>query len=165
MLKQIGRAYYLLKVITIKEFLQILLSHFFFKDLTRLNPSLRRLMIFSIACFDNNIEIKKHSKELLMVCWLENNEEMYFYLRKYSRDLLIFNQFFIDKKSFQYLDKNDLNLLKQSKYIIDAGANIGFSVLYFLIYFPNAKVICIEPEESNFNLLLKNLELNKINSR
>ncbi len=42
------------------------------------------------------------------------------------------------------------------KFIIDAGANIGTSAMFFAKKYPNAQIIAIEPEESNFNLLLKN---------
>jgi FkbM family methyltransferase len=41
-------------------------------------------------------------------------------------------------------------------YIIDAGANIGLSALYFQRAFPGAKIISIEPESSNFELLQLN---------
>lgn len=42
--------------------------------------------------------------------------------------------------------------------IIDAGANIGTSAVFFARKYPNAKIIAIEPEESNFNLLLENIK-------
>ena len=42
--------------------------------------------------------------------------------------------------------------------IIDAGANIGASALYFMTRIPNAKVISIEPDAENFELLCKNTE-------
>jgi FkbM family methyltransferase len=42
--------------------------------------------------------------------------------------------------------------------IIDAGANIGASTLFFAEAFPSAKVVGIEPEEGNFRLLQKNTE-------
>ena len=40
--------------------------------------------------------------------------------------------------------------------IIDAGANIGVRSVFFAITFPTATVIALEPETSNFGLLLKN---------
>jgi FkbM family methyltransferase len=40
--------------------------------------------------------------------------------------------------------------------IVDAGANIGMATLYFARKFPDAKVIAIEPEPSNFALLKMN---------
>lgn len=42
------------------------------------------------------------------------------------------------------------------KVILDAGANIGLASLFFAARFPAAKIIAIEPEASNFALLLKN---------
>jgi FkbM family methyltransferase len=41
--------------------------------------------------------------------------------------------------------------------IIDAGANIGLASIYFANKYPDAKIIAVEPEESNFELLLKNI--------
>lgn len=41
--------------------------------------------------------------------------------------------------------------------IIDAGANIGFTTLFFLQRFPGAAVISLEPDPENFVLLQKNV--------
>jgi FkbM family methyltransferase len=40
--------------------------------------------------------------------------------------------------------------------IIDAGANIGMASVFFAIKFPKAKIIAVEPESSNYELLVKN---------
>lgn len=40
--------------------------------------------------------------------------------------------------------------------IIDAGANAGYTAVHFAEAFPQAKVIALEPEESNFKVLEKN---------
>lgn len=40
--------------------------------------------------------------------------------------------------------------------IVDAGANIGASSIYFAYSFPKARVVAIEPEQSNFDLLQVN---------
>lgn len=40
--------------------------------------------------------------------------------------------------------------------IIDAGANIGTSTIFFAMKYPNARIYAIEPEQTNFDLLLKN---------
>jgi FkbM family methyltransferase len=37
--------------------------------------------------------------------------------------------------------------------IIDAGANIGLSALFFANKYPDAKIFAIEPEETNYKLL------------
>ena len=40
--------------------------------------------------------------------------------------------------------------------IIDAGANIGASSVYFNNYFPHVQIFAIEPDEGNFKLLVEN---------
>jgi FkbM family methyltransferase len=41
--------------------------------------------------------------------------------------------------------------------MVDCGANVGFTARYFLEKFPNLKVICLEPDFSNFVVAKKNL--------
>jgi FkbM family methyltransferase len=89
------------------------------------------------------------------------------YFRKQSTDEVVIKQVFVDQ---QY----NLNCLGRSAEIfafvkqqvarglrplvVDAGANMGASPLYFLANLPSALVIAIEPELENFNLLSKNVE-------
>ena len=40
--------------------------------------------------------------------------------------------------------------------IIDAGANIGASTVYFAKRYPEARIIAIEPEQENYEILVKN---------
>lgn len=48
-------------------------------------------------------------------------------------------------------------------YIIDLGANIGLSAIYYANKFPYAKIIALEPDEENFKLLkLNTLPYNNI---
>ncbi|MEE8058296.1 MAG: FkbM family methyltransferase [Pseudomonadales bacterium] len=41
--------------------------------------------------------------------------------------------------------------------IVDAGANIGTSSMYFAKKYPNAKIFAIEPEQENYDVLVKNI--------
>ena len=45
--------------------------------------------------------------------------------------------------------------------IVDAGANVGYSVLRFRIEFPDAFIIAIEPEHANIAQLKKNCSADK----
>lgn len=47
---------------------------------------------------------------------------------------------------------------QKAKVIIDAGANIGASAIFFARKFPDAYIFAIEPEHTNFNLLLENVK-------
>ncbi|RYZ48719.1 MAG: FkbM family methyltransferase [Sphingobacteriales bacterium] len=46
--------------------------------------------------------------------------------------------------------------------IVDCGANIGISVLYFKNLFPNARIIAFEPDPGNFDLLQQNVRANSL---
>jgi FkbM family methyltransferase len=70
-------------------------------------------------------------------------------LRNKFYDTHIFYQIFIDKEV-------DFQLDASPKIIIDCGANIGLTTLYFKMKYPNSKIYSIEPESSNFDMLFKN---------
>lgn len=70
-------------------------------------------------------------------------------IRYNSSDLLVFHQVFTFKEYGM-----DLGFVP--KLIVDAGANIGLSAVFFSNKFPAATIIAVEPEESNFEMLLKN---------
>jgi FkbM family methyltransferase len=40
--------------------------------------------------------------------------------------------------------------------IIDAGANTGFSSVFFALKYPDARVVALEPEPENFSFLVRN---------
>ncbi len=50
----------------------------------------------------------------------------------------------------------EIDLPFTPKFIIDGGANIGLSSVYFANKFPKCHIIAVEPEISNYNLLVKN---------
>jgi len=73
-----------------------------------------------------------------------------FQLRIPSSDVLTYGQVFIDQEY-------DCVVATQPKTIVDAGANIGLAAIYFANKYPGAKIIAIEPEQSNFKLLKENV--------
>jgi hypothetical protein len=56
--------------------------------------------------------------------------------------------------------KNEYNFVacREPETIIDAGANIGLTSVYFANKFPRSKIIAIEPENGNFEVLLMNVK-------
>jgi FkbM family methyltransferase len=80
-----------------------------------------------------------------------NNRQPLF-LRTYDGDIAIFYEIFY--KAVYALPEG---ALQQPKLIVDMGANIGLSALYFQQAYPGATIICVEPEQSNYTLLEKNL--------
>lgn len=47
-------------------------------------------------------------------------------------------------------------------YIIDGGGCIGMSILYFKSVYPNAKIVCFEPDEEIFKILQSNISANRL---
>lgn len=43
-------------------------------------------------------------------------------------------------------------------FIIDCGANVGMSIIYFKYLYPDAKIIAFEPDEEIFNVLARNVK-------
>lgn len=71
--------------------------------------------------------------------------------RYQSSDVDVFYQIFIEE------EYSGLKNLDASKLIIDCGANVGYSSIYFLNKYPEAHVIAVEPDTENFKLCQKNL--------
>lgn len=61
----------------------------------------------------------------------------------------------LDEIFLQELYRSDISC--SAPYIIDCGAHIGVSVVYFKLAFPNAELVAFEPDENNFSLLSKNV--------
>jgi len=53
---------------------------------------------------------------------------------------------------------------KETPLIIDCGANIGLSVIYFKALYPESKIIAFEPDKKIFNYLKYNIESFKFNN-
>jgi FkbM family methyltransferase len=70
-------------------------------------------------------------------------------LRGKTSDRLTFQKIFVDGEY-----RFDLGFSPQV--ILDGGANVGYSSIYFARRFPDALVIAVEPEAENFRLLRHN---------
>ncbi len=74
-----------------------------------------------------------------------------FELRKNTSDRETFDQVFL-------LNEYDYKLNFTPAFIIDCGANIGLASLFFQSKFPEAAIVAVEPELSNYSQLVKNTE-------
>ncbi|HKP33212.1 MAG TPA: FkbM family methyltransferase [Sphingomicrobium sp.] len=52
--------------------------------------------------------------------------------------------------------REPLNLGFTPRTIVDAGANVGYSVLRFLLEYPEARIVAIEPDAGNLAQIVKN---------
>lgn len=73
-------------------------------------------------------------------------------IRRRSSDFAVFEEVLL---RFGYRFKTNIPYTPNT--IIDCGANIGMSSIFFKSLYPDAQIIAVEPEESNFKLLQENL--------
>lgn len=59
----------------------------------------------------------------------------------------------------------DLRLDTTPLRILDLGANVGFTAIYFGRSYPTAEIVCVEPVPGNVACLRRNLEMNHIDAR
>jgi FkbM family methyltransferase len=164
MLKNFKRFYFLWKLCDINEFVFLLYHFFITKKLSQKNIQLQRLLVFAIACADKGYKLTPKDKTLIKVSGIGKDKNLSVLVRKYTRDLLVFEGFFIFD-DYQKFIKQIQEKKIEIKYIIDAGANIGCATLYLHSYFPEATIVCIEPEKTNFDLLCQNIKLNNIQNK
>lgn len=108
---------------------------------------------------DESYKIKRAGDCVLIYRNFESQQEGY-YLRSAGSDLMVLQQVILEKE-YQPLLSLAQGQKKSIKTIIDLGANIGISSIYLNKIFPCSIVYAVEPEPSNYNILLKNIELNK----
>lgn len=67
-----------------------------------------------------------------------------------TSDVETFEQIFISKE-YDYC-------VGQPKLILDLGANVGYAALFFANKYPGCKIISVEPEASNYAMLVRNVQ-------
>jgi FkbM family methyltransferase len=73
------------------------------------------------------------------------------YMRVGTSDYVILKQIFVED---EYAPLRDLD---QPRWIVDCGANVGFSSLYFAQLYPSANILAIEPDVNNAKVFMHNL--------
>lgn len=81
--------------------------------------------------------------------------------RRFSSDFKVVRQIFVDdefRDLFALLSARGVKV----RYIVDAGGNIGAATLRLSRQFPDAKIVCIEPDAANVALAERNIADNAI---
>lgn len=85
------------------------------------------------------------------------NSSLYI-LRRQGSDFAVFNQIVLGNELLPVV--NEITGNEKELRIVDCGANIGLSVIYFKERFPNCHIIAVEPNRANFAQLCKNIAIN-----
>lgn len=115
---------------------------------------------YSLVIFlkKNGINVSRKKESIFFDYKVEKLSQTY-YLKRNSSDPMVFEQIIIDNEY-----KIVINFLKKSNplkpIMIDLGANIGMTSLYFKAFFPDIRIIALEPEPKIFKRLEKNIKEN-----
>lgn len=95
------------------------------------------------------------TKARLLQKWIETEVNVHgikypVHLRLRTTDGSVFRQIFVNREY-------NCDFCKSPSVIVDAGANIGLTSVFFANKYPEAMIVAIEPEYSNFQMLKKNV--------
>ena len=103
----------------------------------------------------NLLELRSGTRVALYRIQLDHTRQVY--LRRRSGDFFIFHEIFTDR----CYALPDCFAPQHETVIVDLGANIGLAALFLVSKLNVARLICIEPNPANVELLRRNLEFMK----
>ena len=84
---------------------------------------------------------------------------------KSSSDVQVIDQVFASDEYLPLIEEiSKRGYANKIHFIVDAGANVGYTTVYLKAYFPDADVIAIEPDSGNVLQANKNFTLNNFNN-
>lgn len=103
--------------------------------------------------FKKNIFFGKENKEVVTYNLILSGRNIPIHIRTYSGDFDIFYEIFWRKT---YYIPEEL-FSSDHKVIMDLGANVGLTSVFFALHYPEAKIYALEAEEENYKVLEKNV--------
>ena len=125
-----------------------------FRILFPLNLTERKLFIKQL---NSNSIIKRVEKcNNIYSTFLDNGTNIFTRYQNHN-DYEVFKQVFVfeEYKIVLSIFENNIELDSEEIDIIDAGANIGYTKVYFSKLFHFSNIFCIEPSSSNIEILKK----------
>ncbi len=104
--------------------------------------------------------VRENHKEIRIEYSYKKEFSFKCYIRKNSSDIKVFKGVFFNEDYFPIIEATRKKGKGEIATIVDAGANIGLSCLFFSLVYPNAQIIAIEPDNENFRAMEKNIEIN-----
>lgn len=98
----------------------------------------------------------KIQNDILIIHAEINEQKVKFNLRLMSTDILVFKQIILGQELDPIVKLFTTSRITP-KVMIDAGANIGLCSIFMRINFPSVKILCIEPNKQNVEMIHKNL--------
>lgn len=80
-----------------------------------------------------------------------SKQKFNFIIRENTSDPIVFREVIL-KEQYKPI------CIDNVKNIIDAGGNVGYTAVYFAWKYPNAKIVTIEPDKDNYEVLVENIK-------
>jgi FkbM family methyltransferase len=112
-----------------------------------------------IEYIKKGVHIEKYSSKILLFSYTLNNQQIRVLVRRNGSDTLVFNDVILKE---EYAMPVKAILHKTNAIVADAGANIGTTSIFIKSLIPAARIYAIEPDLNNFDLLKKNIAINKL---
>lgn len=109
------------------------------------------------STYKKNKLLGTENKELVEYDLFLSGKKVPLCIRTYSGDFDIFYEIFW-KKTY-YIP--EVLFSTGNKIIMDLGANIGLTSIFFALQYPNAKIYALEAEEDNYKILEKNVSFSE----
>ncbi|PKP08542.1 MAG: hypothetical protein CVU09_15235 [Bacteroidetes bacterium HGW-Bacteroidetes-4] len=148
-----------LKLYSLKEWIIILLNYVIFQIQKRIDYKIVQNKAINDEIIKAGFGIKKLRGEYLVI-----KKDFKAKIRKGTTDNLVFYQIFIEEEYKPIIDYSKENNF-EIKTMLDLGANVGYSSLYFQMVNPTIKLCVVEPFESNVRAMKQNFSLNELQAK
>ena len=123
------------------------LKHQYYKLLILLNY----FRVFRFRCLSVYRSFHRKSSKPIIGVDLHKEYGRTVYFRPVTSDIHSFEQVLVNR-DYRFKTEFPVNT------IIDAGANAGYASIYFSHHYPDARIIALEPEESNCDIIRMNMK-------
>ena len=148
-----------LNIFSLKYRFQLLKYVFAVKTIDNIPEPLKKTYDL-ISKLENESILFFRKKRKIHFSYAIENKIFKFSVNEFSSDAMVFNQIII-KEEYKVI----INLFRkfniEPKNIIDAGANIGLTSMYFTRFFPGTLILSLEPSLSTFQDLNDNINNNQ----
>ncbi len=131
------------------------------KSLAQNNKSLLSTKITKKRMLKDYFMIEKES---LLDKGIKTSDTMTTQFLNYNITFFSYNAFLYLLREIFIHEEYGMKLDNKAPIIIDCGSNIGISILFFKMAYPDAKIIGFEADPANFTVLMKNIVANKLHN-
>ena len=125
--------------------------------------NIKNIRILKQYVINHGGNLKNEDNFILFSIKSKNTRDVNYALRKRSSDVMVFQQLIIEEEYQGVIDLLNKHKIKVNS-IIDAGANIGLSTVFFKNLYPSSTVVCIEPDDDNCLVINKHVNMNEFSN-